>query len=76
MKRFKIKVITKSSLNSVIPSNTADYDFKVKVSTAPEKGNANKKVLELLSQYFAVSRNSIMIISGEHHNLKTIEINE
>lgn len=76
MKQYKIKVICKSAINKIFLSDNPKYDFKVKVNSIPEKGKANKKVLELLAEHFAISQNSIMIISGEHNNLKTIQINE
>ena len=41
-----------------------------------EKEKANKKVMELLSKYFKVRKEQIIILSGKHYPLKTIKILE
>lgn len=49
-----------------------DGVLKVSVSAAPEKGKANKAVIELLSKTLKIKRSQIEIISGETSSNKRI----
>jgi len=68
-----VKVIPKSSRDEVI--KISDDQFKIKTTIAPEKGKANKKVIELLSTYFNTPKSNIAILRGKINSLKIIEIN-
>ena len=70
---IKVKVIPKSSQNIIIPENEI---FKIKMTTAPEKGKANSQLIKLLAQHFKVSKSKIEIISGltSRHKLVKIEM--
>lgn len=70
--RISVKVAAKSKQNKVIKISDAEY--KVYVTVAPERGKANEKVIELLSEYFAISKSSIRILRGETANKKLVEI--
>ncbi|OHB41092.1 MAG: YggU family protein [Planctomycetes bacterium GWC2_39_26] len=48
--------------------------LKLTVTAAPEKGKANKAVIELLANTFHISESSIHIISGESSRDKRIMI--
>lgn len=48
--------------------------LKVYVKEKAEKGKANKRVLELLSEFFNVKKSQIRIVSGEKQRKKVIEI--
>ncbi|MDP3057054.1 MAG: DUF167 domain-containing protein [bacterium] len=48
--------------------------YKVYVTVAPEQGKANKKMIELLAEYFKVSKSQIRIIKGEMSRNKIVEI--
>lgn len=48
--------------------------LKVSVSAAPEKGKANKAVIELLSKALKVPRSSLRIVAGETSKEKAVEI--
>ncbi|MFH1049146.1 MAG: DUF167 domain-containing protein [Patescibacteria group bacterium] len=48
--------------------------YKVYVTAAPEKGKANKKMIELLAEYFKVSKSQIRIVKGEISRNKIVEI--
>jgi uncharacterized protein (TIGR00251 family) len=73
LKRIKVKVKPNSRSNE-IKELDKDY-YEVKVSVPPEKGKANKKVIELLSKYFKIPKSRITIISGELFKEKVIGIN-
>ena len=48
--------------------------YKVYVTVAPEQGKANKKMIELLSEYFNVSKSQVKILKGEISRNKIVEI--
>lgn len=70
--RIGLKVITRAKKEAV--EKMSDNNYRVKVSLAPEKGKANKRVIELLADEFKVSKQDIRIVSGEKNNKKIIEI--
>ena len=70
---LRIKVTTKSGKHE-ISDMLEDGTVKIKLKAAPEKNKANKELIELLSDFFEVSYQHIMIISGETSSLKLVEI--
>jgi hypothetical protein len=70
--RIKVKVKPNSRSNEMSEIEK-DY-YEVKVSVPPEKGKANKKVIELLSKHFKIPKSKINIVSGELFKEKIIEI--
>jgi len=69
---IQAKVIPKSSQNLILQE---DEIFKIKINTAPKKGKANNKVIELLSQHFKVPKSKIEIIKGLTSRSKIVRIN-
>lgn len=69
---INVKVNPKSKRNLV--EKEKDDLFRVYVTTAPENGNANKAMIELLADYFSVAKSRISIISGEKFRLKVVRI--
>ncbi|MEM2583776.1 MAG: DUF167 domain-containing protein [Candidatus Thermoplasmatota archaeon] len=67
----KIKVIPNAGKNEIIQEGEI---LKVKVSSPPSKGKANKEVIELLADFFGVKKNCIRIIKGANSREKIIEI--
>lgn len=72
--RLNIKVIPKSSLNRI--TKLSDTELKVKLTSPPVDGEANKKLIELLSKEYKVSRSRIKIVKGETGKNKVVEIEE
>jgi len=70
---LNIKVIPKSSLNQVIKQT--DGSYKIKITTAPEQGRANKKVIELLAKELKVAPSSLEIVQGLTSRNKLVKIN-
>lgn len=68
--RFLIK--PNSSKNS-ITGVFADM-IKVKICAPPEKGKANKELLEYLSSILKIPKNDIDIVHGKFSNIKEIKI--
>ncbi len=70
---FTVKVIAGSSSPSRI-CGLLDGMLKVKISAAPEKGKANKCLIEFLAEKIGVRKNTISIITGQTNPVKTIKI--
>jgi uncharacterized protein (TIGR00251 family) len=72
---IRIKVVPKSSkteLAGILPDGT----WKVKVAAAPEKGKANRALVEFLAGHLGVAKSRIRIVSGETSQLKRIQVDE
>jgi len=52
----------------------SENEIKIKVSTVPERGKANKKVIELLADKFAVPKSQISILKGHLSRTKVVTI--
>ncbi len=74
-KILTITVIPRSSKNEIIPLDQAGA-YKVKLTAAPVDGEANKKLIELLSKQFDVAKSCITILKGEKGRKKIVEIIE
>jgi hypothetical protein len=70
--RIEVKVIARAKREEV--EKISENNYRIKVSSPPEKGKANERVIELLSEEFDVKKKNIKIISGETNNRKIIEI--
>jgi len=70
--RLNLKVAPKSSRNAV--TGWTGDTLKLSVTTAPEKGKANQRVIEVLAQALDVPRSSISIVRGETAATKQVEI--
>ena len=69
---ISIKVITNAAKNEIIKKGKGE--FLVKVTATPERGKANKRVLECLAEYFNVSKADILIVKGKYNSKKIINI--
>lgn len=48
--------------------------LRVKIPAAPVKSKANKKLIEMLAEYYGVRKSTITIMRGERSREKLIEI--
>ena len=69
---INVKVMANAAKNEVIKKS--DNELVVKVTIAPEKGKANKKVIDLLSKYFKIKKSDISIEKGLTRPKKVIRI--
>ncbi|MBU1088168.1 MAG: DUF167 domain-containing protein [Candidatus Omnitrophica bacterium] len=69
---INIKVITNAAKNEITEQSKGQY--LVKVTATPERGKANKKVMELLAEYFAVAKMDILIVKGKYNSKKLLNI--
>jgi hypothetical protein len=70
--KVNAKVIPKSSQRMV--QSELDGSLKVKLTAAPEKGKANKQLVEVLAEHYKVSKSKIRILKGATSKDKVVEI--
>ncbi|MCU1291376.1 MAG: hypothetical protein JWP08_226 [Bryobacterales bacterium] len=70
---LSVKVIPRAS-KSDIAGITPEGVLKAKVAAIPEKGKANEELRRLLAEFFAVSKRSVEILSGETAQHKHVRI--
>jgi uncharacterized protein len=70
--RFAVRVQPRASRNELVGMH--GDALKIRLTAPPVDGAANDKLVIFLSELFAVSRNSVMIVGGETSRSKTIEI--
>lgn len=69
--RLQIKVFPKASRQQIVEK---DGLFKAYITEAPEKGKANKAVVDLVARHYKVKKNQVSIVSGEKSRNKVVEI--
>lgn len=70
---FSIRVHTRAKTNRV-KSVLADGKIKIDITSPPEDGRANERIIELFSNEFKVSRQQVKIITGQSSSDKIISI--
>ena len=70
---FTAKVLPGSSPPEKI-SGVLNGMLKIKITSAPEKGKANKSLTKFLARILGIKRNSIRIISGQTSPIKQIQV--
>ena len=70
-----MKIVVKVVANARRPGVSDEGDIlKVRVDAPPVEGKANKRLIEILSEYYNKPRSSFKIISGLKSKHKIIEI--
>jgi len=72
MKKINIRVIPRSSQNSIVKIDETHY--KVKLTTAPVDGAANKALIAFLAKEWSLKKYQIEIIKGETSRDKIIGV--
>ncbi|MFA6215673.1 MAG: DUF167 domain-containing protein [Patescibacteria group bacterium] len=72
MKDLIIRVITRSSKTEIVEQK--DNYLKIKLKSAPVKGEANKELVEFLAKHFDVSKSQVEILKGLTSKDKLIRI--
>jgi len=70
--RIYVKVIPRSSINKI--EKTGEGEYKVKLTAPPVDGEANKMLIEVLADYFDVSKSSVEIVGGRSARTKIVDI--
>lgn len=69
---FTAKIVPGSSKNAV--SGLLDGMVKIKISAAPEKGRANRCLIEFLAKKLCLKKNAVSIVSGQTNPIKSVRI--
>jgi uncharacterized protein (TIGR00251 family) len=69
---FGAKIIPGSSKTGI--SGVLNGMLKIKIAAAPEKGKANRCLLEFLVKQLGVRKNTVSIISGQTNPIKQIQV--
>jgi hypothetical protein len=70
--KVNVRVIPKSSQKMV--QSELDGSLKVKLTAAPEKGKANKQLVEVLAEHYQVSKSKIRILKGTASKNKIVDV--
>jgi uncharacterized protein YggU (UPF0235/DUF167 family) len=72
---IKVKVTPLAKKQKVLLSLQEDQFFlKVSTHKAPEKGKANRAIIEILALFFNLSPSTLKIVKGHTHSLKILDI--
>lgn len=71
---LRIKAFPGSSKNE-IKEIMADGVLKIAVKALPEKGKANKELINFIAEEFMIKKENVIIVSGVGDRLKLIRIN-
>ncbi len=69
---IQVKVEPRSSKAQV--AGVLGEQLKVKLTSPPVDGAANKQLIEVLSKYFGIKKRAIKIIRGQTSKTKVVEI--
>ena len=67
-----VKVTPKARCNLIVGRD--GHMLKIKVTAAPEKGEANWAVIALLSETFCIPKKNITLVRGATSRLKTFSL--
>ncbi|HOX61073.1 MAG TPA: DUF167 domain-containing protein [Candidatus Magasanikbacteria bacterium] len=70
--RLKIKITPRASRNEIV-GQLPDGTLRIRVTAPPVDGEANEKLIELLSEEYKIPKRQIRIISGATTKNKVVE---
>jgi len=70
--RLQLKVVPKASADRIV--GWLGERLKIQVRAVPERGRANRAVVELLAAALGLPRSSVRITAGETSPQKTVQI--
>lgn len=71
---IQVKVLPNSKKCNI--EKTEDSSFRVRVDVPAEDGRANRRLIEIFSDYFKVEKSSISILKGFKSRKKIVEIRD
>jgi uncharacterized protein (TIGR00251 family) len=69
--KLEIKVFPKSSREELLEK---DGKLKAYIKAAPDKGKANKALIELVAKKYGVSKSKVKILIGQTSRNKVVEV--
>ncbi len=73
MVRLEIKVFPKSSREEIVEK---DGRIKAYVKAPPDKGKANKALIELIAREYGVRKSDVRIVTGLTGRNKVVEVSK
>jgi uncharacterized protein (TIGR00251 family) len=71
---MKINVIVTPNSKKAEVEKIGEENYKVRVDAPASEGEANKRLIEILSEYFNVPKSSIKILKGFKNRNKIVNI--
>jgi len=71
---ISVKVFPNSPKKSVVKKE--DGSLEVRFSAVPEKGKANERLLDLVSEFFGVSPSRVKILKGAASRNKLLSVDD
>ena len=71
---MKISVRVKPNAKENRIEKTGDKQFLVRVKARPQKGQANRAVIEVMAEYFGVAKSCVTVLKGQASKQKIFEI--
>jgi len=71
--RIYLKVQARSSQNKI--EKISDQEYKIWTVAPPVNNQANKKIIQLLADFFNVSKSQVEIVGGKTVKNKIVDIN-
>jgi len=71
--RLEIKVFPKSSREELVKSGSR---IKAYIKAAPDRGKANKALLDLVAKEYKVKKCDVKIVTGKTSRNKVLEVSE
>jgi len=69
-----IKVKVKAQMKKESFEKKSDDHFEISVKEKAERNMANTRVVEMVAEYFNVSRKRVRIVSGHHNPSKLLSV--
>lgn len=70
--RLAVKILPNAARNSVL--GLVNDVWRIKIAAPPERGKANKELIEFLSQRLGVKKDNLAIIKGHTNQNKLIAV--
>ena len=71
---MKLTVRVKPNARMVEVTELADGSYRVSVIATPERGRANRAVVEALAEHFHVAPSHVVILAGHTARTKIVEV--
>ena len=74
-----VRLTPKASVNKIEGWHKSDDDktyLKARVRALPDKGKANKALIDLLAKNLGITKNKLKLVSGSKYRLKMIEVED
>jgi len=71
---MRVRVFATPNAKKASVTKISSNELEVKIDAIPEGDQANRRLVEILSEYFDVPRSSISIMQGHKSRVKILQI--